>query len=266
MALLRRGSRGLGPPAAWWRLRAAMATAAAPAPEQASLEDAFGYKIKPCSLALPPDSMIRYVEPHPGGFRGLMLKVLGFYSKESTRIRGAKRLYARITSQVENPELYSSFGLEKKFRTVHAMLLLHVWMVLVRLRTEEKGENIGQTMYEVFNLDLEQRIYKEGVKMTMIITKWLKELEKNFYGASVAYDKALSGSSMKEDLERALWRNVFAEDDSPMPKSGPQLANVQAFARYVRRELACLVITESEDFRTGNIRFSTEFEALKEDH
>ena len=36
----------------------------------------------------------------------------------------------------------------------------------------------------------------------------MKELEKNFYGAVAAYDKAMKPEADKDELARALWRCV----------------------------------------------------------
>ncbi|CAM6117544.1 unnamed protein product [Calypogeia fissa] len=215
----------------------------------------FFSKAKP--LSLDEGSPLRVVDPPPVGFSGMALKLLGFYSRESQLIRGSKTLYARISNHVERPELYASFVLEKSFRTTHAMLLLHVWLTLVRLRSEGKdGTKVGQNLYEQFNHDLEKRIVVAGVKM--LISKWMKELEKNFYGAVAAYDGAMVPSAPKDELARALWRNVYAEDDALMP-TGAEAAPVKSLARYVRREAACLALTDSESLMSGNIDFTSKF-------
>ena len=58
----------------------------------------------------------------------------------------------------------TAFVLEKNFRTTHAMLVLHVWMCLVRLRSEDKdGADFGQALYEIYNEDLERRVVTAGV-------------------------------------------------------------------------------------------------------
>ena len=45
------------------------------------------------------------------------------------------------------------------------MLVLHVWMCLVRFRSEEKdGPDFGQALYEVYNEDLERRVVAAGVR------------------------------------------------------------------------------------------------------
>lgn len=60
----------------------------------------------------------------------------------------------------------AAFGLEKSFRASHAMLVLHTWLCLVRLRAEEQKEDaaeIGQTVYDLMNHDCEKRVVKAGV-------------------------------------------------------------------------------------------------------
>ena len=40
----------------------------------------------------------------------------------------------------------------------------------------------------------------------MLISKWMKELEKNFYGAVSAYDNAMQPDAAQDELARAIWR------------------------------------------------------------
>jgi len=61
---------------------------------------------KPCSLALPPDSPHRAVDPQYEGIKRFLLTLLLFYSKQSKSIRGANVVYDRITSQVDAPAIY----------------------------------------------------------------------------------------------------------------------------------------------------------------
>eukprot|EP00850_Spirogloea_muscicola_P005116 SM000023S07572 [mRNA] locus=s23:215493:216932:+ [translate_table: standard] len=159
-----------------------------------------------------------------------------------------------MTALAECDELYQALGLPKNFRTVHAVLVLHIWLCLVRLRAEgPRGAEVGQTLYDLFNHDCEKRIHAAGVKV--LISKWMKELEKNFYGACSAYDDAVLPTASSDALPRALWRNIFAEDDSEMPQ-GPSVAPVQELAKVVRTELASLAMTDSASMLSGNIDFS----------
>ena len=47
------------------------------------------------------------------------------------------------------------------------MLSIHIWLLLVRLRAEEKeGKQLAQALYENFTEDVELRVRAEGVKVS----------------------------------------------------------------------------------------------------
>ncbi|CAL8461833.1 g1364 [Coccomyxa elongata] len=191
-------------------------------------------------------------EPVPGAeqswFKRSLLHIGGFYTRESQLIRGSKVLYSDIVEQATNRDFYKAMDLEYRFATTYSLLCLHVWLILVRLRAEGKdGKDLAQMMYENFQEDVELRVRAEGVKVR--VGKWLGELEKNFYGSSMAYDKALKGEG---DMVDALLRNVYGVD------SGKR-KSAEALARYVQRELACLSMTDTESVMSGKVKFSTDF-------
>ncbi|KAK9913978.1 hypothetical protein M0R45_037777 [Rubus argutus] len=209
---------------------------------------------KPCSLALPPDSPLRIDETQYEGIKRVFLKLMLFYSKQSTSIRGANVVYKRVISQVDKPAIYEVFNLEKTFKTSYALLVLHMWLCLRRLKQEGKeGVEFGQYVYEIYNHDVELRVSKAGVNL--LLTKWMKDLEKIFYGNIVAYDAALLPEARQDDLQNVIWRNVFSDDGSSKPDSAAS-RTVQAMARYVRREVSCLSITDKEAMFSGNFMFT----------
>ncbi|KMS98919.1 hypothetical protein BVRB_3g068070 [Beta vulgaris subsp. vulgaris] len=209
---------------------------------------------KPCSLALAKDSPLRIEEPNYEGIRRFFLKLMLFYSKQSKSIRGANVVYKRIISQADIPAIYDVFNLERTFKTTFSLLVLHMWMCLRRLKEEGKeGVEFGQYVYEIYNHDLELRVSKAGVNL--LLTKWMKDLEKIFYGNLVAYDAALLPQAGKDDLLNVIWRNVFSEDGGPEP-SNEARPPVQAMARYVRREISCLSLTDREAMFSGNFKFT----------
>uniref|UniRef100_A0A7N0UC92 Ubiquinol-cytochrome c chaperone domain-containing protein n=1 Tax=Kalanchoe fedtschenkoi TaxID=63787 RepID=A0A7N0UC92_KALFE len=119
---------------------------------------------KPCSLALPPDSPLRIEEPKFEGLKHVIFKMLLFYSKQSKSIRGANVVYKRVASQVDTPVIYDVFNLEKTFKTTFSLLVLHMWLVLRRLKEDGKeGVQFGQYVYEIYNHDVEMRVSKAGV-------------------------------------------------------------------------------------------------------
>nr|GLL32111.1 ubiquinol-cytochrome-c reductase complex assembly factor 1 [Ipomoea trifida] len=215
---------------------------------------------KPSSLALPPDSPQRIEEPQYEGIKHFILKLMLFYSKQSTAIRGANAIYCRITRQVDRHAIYDVFSLEKTFRTTFSLLVLHMWLYLRRLKEEGKdGSELGQYLYEIYNHDLELRVSKAGVNL--LLSKWMKELEKIFYGNIVAYDAAILPEAKQDELPNVIWRNVFSDDGTLTP-DGPALLPVQAMSRYVRRETKCLSLTDKAAVFSGNFMF-TSLEGIK---
>nr|GMD18339.1 ubiquinol-cytochrome-C reductase complex assembly factor 1-like [Ipomoea batatas] len=215
---------------------------------------------KPSSLALPPDSPQRIEEPQYEGIKHFILKLMLFYSKQSTAIRGANVIYCRITRQVDRHAIYDVFSLEKTFRTTFSLLVLHMWLYLHRLKEEGKdGSELGQYLYEIYNHDLELRVSKAGVNL--LLSKWMKELEKIFYGNIVAYDAAILPEAKQDELPNVIWRNVFSDDGTLTP-DGPALLPVQAMSRYVRRETKCLSLTDKVAVFSGNFMF-TSLEGIK---
>ncbi|XP_038993494.1 ubiquinol-cytochrome-c reductase complex assembly factor 1 [Hibiscus syriacus] len=212
------------------------------------------FRSKPCSLALPPDSPLRVEDPKYEGLKRIVLKMMLFYSKQSKSIRGANVIYRRVLSQVDKPAIFEVFNLEKTFQTTFSLLVLHMWLCLRRLKTEGKeGVELGQYVYEIYNHDVELRVSKAGVNL--LLTKWMKELEKIFYGNIVAYDAALLPEATKEELTEVIWRNIFSDDGTSKP-IGAALRTVQAMERYVRREVSCLSLTDKSAMFSGNFMFT----------
>ncbi|XWS60131.1 hypothetical protein CRYUN_Cryun07bG0008100 [Craigia yunnanensis] len=181
---------------------------------------------KPCSLALAEHSPLRVEDPKYEGIKRFILKMMLFYSKQSKSIRGANVIYRRVLSQVDKPAIYEVFNLEKTFKMTFSLLVLHMWLCLRRLKAEGKdGVELGQYLYETYNHDVELRVSKAGVNL--LLTKWMKELEKIFCGNIVAYDAALLPEATQEELADVIWRNVFSDDGTSKPDAAA-LHTVQA--------------------------------------
>jgi cytochrome b pre-mRNA-processing protein 3 len=206
---------------------------------------------KPKSLAIPfeetseifevPEKRITKISI----YTRLMMKLGGYDSNESVQNRASQRLFKAVIERCDEVKLYAVLGLEHSFRSEHAMFVLHVWLVLARLRREgDAGKSISQMFYDTFQEEVEKRVHREGVKVRVRST--LKELEQSFYGSALAYDRALSSGN--DDFMKALRRNVFMNEGEEK--------NAKALERYCRREIACLHITDTEAVVSGRIRFS----------
>lgn len=207
---------------------------------------------KPKSLAIPFETTSEVFEvPEKRStslpwYTRIMLKVGGYDSSESVQNRASQRLFKAVVERCDEAKFYEILGLEHSFRTEHAMFVLHVWLVLARLRREgDSGKAISQMFYDTFQEEVEKRVHREGVKVRVRST--LKELEQSFYGSALAYDKALSSGN--DDFMKSLRRNVFMNEGDEK--------NAKALERYCRREMACLHITETEAVVSGRVRFSS---------
>ncbi|KAJ0098930.1 hypothetical protein Patl1_20681 [Pistacia atlantica] len=68
----------------------------------------------------------------------------------------------------------------------------------------KEGVELGQYLYEIYNHDVELRVSKAGVNL--LLSKWMKELEKIFYGNIVAYDAAMLPEAKQDELQNVIWR------------------------------------------------------------
>jgi len=212
---------------------------------------AFSTNAKPASLEIvasaPSASIDAVPERSSSGWRRAALALGGYFSSESRHVRGGAKLYAEVTRASDTFDaLYDGAdALERTFATRHAVVCLHMWMCLGRLRKDgENGKDFSQIFYDAFQDDVERRVHAEGVRVR--VRKWLQDLERTFYGNAVSYDKALELGGL--ELVKALHRNVF--DGQGEEK------RAKALERYVRHQLASLALTPSEAVMEGRIAFA----------
>lgn len=94
------------------------------------------------------------------------------------------------------------------------------------------------------------------MQVNLLLIKWMKELEKIFYGNIVAYDGAMRPDSKNDQLVEVVWRNIFSDDGSDTPNSAAAVP-VNALSRYTRRESTCLSLTDKESIFSGNFMFTS---------
>lgn len=206
------------------------------------------WQLKPRSLAheRPTDRPTKVTEQSL--WARALLRLGGFYNKESRHLRAAKCLYESVIEQALDNRFQQGVNIGPTFAHRYALLCIHIWFLLVRLRAEgEEGKDIAQMIYENFQEDVEGMVRREGVVVRL--GKHLKELEQMFYGSCLAYEKGLAGET---DLTEAVLKNVYANDAT-------HKSDAAALTRYMRRELACLSMTDSSAVLDGQIKFTREF-------
>jgi cytochrome b pre-mRNA-processing protein 3 len=124
-------------------------------------------------------------------------------------------LYGRVMAAARNPAFFEKFTLPDNFETRFDLLVVHLFLVLTRLRREgQRGFMRAVTEYMVDDLDRGLREMGVG---DVGVAKRMKKLVSAFYGRVLAYEKAMASTDDKEIL-RVLDRNLFAACDTDLPR------------------------------------------------
>lgn len=157
-------------------------------------------------------------------------------------------MYGAIVAQSRQPVFFTDLGVEDSFEGRYEMLVLHVFMVLIRLRKEDEGaEELGQAVFDTMFADLDISLREMGVG-DLSIAKRIKKLASAFYGRVGVYDAALRADG-NDALEQALQRNVFADSEGTRPAA-------DKLAAYVQSSLSVLDEVKLAEVLLGELKFS----------
>jgi hypothetical protein len=229
---IRNASSHTGPPAA--------NTPAATAPPQVTSPDATREAVAPASSSVTGSLLSRLLAPNADG-RNSILSALGYYSQESRAIGAANKLYAQAVARAGDAAIaecgYHGAAGRPPFAASFEMLSVHVYLVLLRLRSE-KGSRAEaevlkamQTLFDVFWTDVRNRMLIKEQGMKLIESgKWVKDCEERFFGMALAFDDCFhdGAASRSETLEAVVSRNVACLGRDP--------ARVASLCAYMRRE------------------------------
>ncbi|MFZ5734098.1 MAG: ubiquinol-cytochrome C chaperone family protein [Pseudomonadota bacterium] len=151
-------------------------------------------------------------------------------------------IYGMIVAQAREPLFYQGLGVPDTVNGRFDMVVLHLWMVLRRLRTGAEGPALAQALFDHFCDDMDDNLREMGVS-DVGVPKRMKAFGEAFYGRSIAYDQALEAGGPA--LAAALARNILnsGEGDVAAP-----------LAAYVRRAIAELASLADADLAAGRIR------------
>ncbi|KTW29233.1 hypothetical protein T552_01189 [Pneumocystis carinii B80] len=176
------------------------------------------------------------------------------YSLRSLGIRNTKMLYKHCTEQgiydLDRNFWYSKHALPPSFQTWFHITLLHVWMLMVRIRAfpEKICKIYQQELVNHFFEDCEYKMINEyKIHNERIISFYMKDLLMQFNGSVFAYDEGMYRNDCV--LALALWRNLYAG------KTKINVSFLAASVLYVRNTLFELDNMLDEDVQNANIRF-----------
>jgi cytochrome b pre-mRNA-processing protein 3 len=137
-------------------------------------------------------------------------------------------IYGMIVAQARDPAFYAAFGVPDTVDGRFDMLLLHLWMVLRRLRRGADGSQLSQALFDHFCADMDGNLREMGVG-DLTVPKRMQKFGEAFYGRSVAYDAALDAGAGA--LAQALCKNIL---------DGGDIAQARRLAAYVDAALAAV--------------------------
>jgi cytochrome b pre-mRNA-processing protein 3 len=140
--------------------------------------------------------------------------------------RTIEAIYGMIVAQARLPVFYERFDVPDTVNGRFDMVLLHLWLVLRRLRAGAEGSALSQALLDHFCSDMDDNLREMGVGDLSVPKRMLKFAEA-FYGRTAAYDAALKAGGA--ELAQALARNVLLAADSASAE--PLAAYVQAAIR-----------------------------------
>jgi cytochrome b pre-mRNA-processing protein 3 len=174
-------------------------------------------------------------------------EMIGFRPPGEARAVGA--LYAAIVAQAREPRFFSALGvpdtLDGRFETV----VLHVFLVLQRLKSEPSkvAAGLSRALLENFVSDMDRSVREMGAA-DLGVGRRVTAMVEGLYGRIKAYEAALAETG-DAGLGAALRRNLYGTIGTP------NVAHLAAVCRYVRRQHAVLATQPFTTLQAGEVAF-----------
>jgi cytochrome b pre-mRNA-processing protein 3 len=173
-----------------------------------------------------------------------MLWPFNHFRKPRTASRGTiEAIYGMIVTQAREPLFYRDLGVPDTVNGRFDLLVLHLWMVLRRLRPTEGGVGLSQALFDRFCDDMDANLREMGVG-DLTVPKRMQAFGEAFYGRVAAYDIALAAG--EEPLAQALAKNIF---------NGEHLDKARRLALYAKAAITALAELDETALRGGSWQF-----------
>lgn len=173
-----------------------------------------------------------------------MLWPFNHFRKPRIAPRGTiEAIYGMIVTQAREPLFYRDLGVPDTVNGRFDLLVLHLWMVLRRLRPMEGGTALSQALFDRFCDDMDANLREMGVG-DLTVPKRMQAFGEAFYGRVAAYDLALAAG--EAPLAQALCKNIL---------NGAQIENAGRLAVYVEAAVADLAGLDEAALQNGSWEF-----------
>jgi cytochrome b pre-mRNA-processing protein 3 len=173
-----------------------------------------------------------------------MLWPFNHFRKPHAPSRGTiEAIYGMIVTQAREPLFYRDLAVPDTVNGRFDMLVLHLWMVLRRLKPVEGGLELSQALFDRFCDDMDANLREMGVG-DLTVPKRMQAFGEAFYGRTAAYDLALAAGS--EPLAQALCKNIL---------NGEGSEQARALAVYAEAVIAGLAEFDEAALRSAAWKF-----------
>ncbi|MFZ2158992.1 MAG: ubiquinol-cytochrome C chaperone family protein [Bradyrhizobium sp.] len=152
-------------------------------------------------------------------------------------------IYGMIVTQAREALFYRDLAVPDTVNGRFDLLLLHLWMVLRRMRPMQGGADLSQALFDRFCDDMDANLREMGVG-DLSVPKRMQAFGEAFYGRSAAYDLALTAG--QEPLAQALCKNIL---------NGEHLDEARQLAVYAEAAIAALERLDEAAVLGGSWKF-----------
>jgi cytochrome b pre-mRNA-processing protein 3 len=173
-----------------------------------------------------------------------MLWPFNHFRKPRLAPRGTiETIYGMIVTQAREPVFYREFAVADTVNGRFDLLLMHLWLVLRRLRAVEGDSGLSQALFDRFCEDMDDNLREMGVG-DLTVPKRMKAFGEAFYGRAAAYDLALTDG--REALANAFCKNIL---------NGDKIGKARRLATYAERVRAVLEELDAAALSGGSWKF-----------
>jgi cytochrome b pre-mRNA-processing protein 3 len=171
-----------------------------------------------------------------------MLWPFNHFRKPHSAPRGTiEAIYGMIVTRAREPLFYRDLGVADTVNGRFDLLVLHLWLVLHRLRPIAGGADLAQALFDRFCEDMDANLREMGVG-DLKVPKQMQAFGEAFYGRASAYDRALATG--EEALAQAIRKNIF---------DGAAGDNAERLAAYIEAVIADLARQDDGALLGGNL-------------
>ena len=152
-------------------------------------------------------------------------------------------IYGMIVTQTREPLFYRDLGVPDTVNGRFDLVLLHLWLVLRRLKSVGSGMALSQALFDHFCTDMDDNLREMGIG-DQTVPKRMRAFGEAFYGRTTAYDMALTEG--REALAEAICKNIL---------NGEKIEAARALAAYAEDALTSLAALDETTVLAGRWTF-----------